>query len=238
MLAGTATDRETRENGKNTTLFFLQNGDHLTAQEFLRRYEAMPDLKKAELVEGVVYMGSPVSVKHAEADGIVHGWLLNYAARTPGANFVPNATVLLDSEDIIQPDALLRWLPEQGGKTRETSKGLLAGPPELIVEIALSSASLDLHDKLRACQRAGVGEYIVWVVAREEIKWFVLEEEVYVQQQPDARGLLSSRNFPGLVLPVKSLLRLDAAAVLDALEAARKPRSRRAAGKSAALRRR
>ena len=38
----------------------LHNGDTLDADEFMRRYEAMPDVKKAELIEGVVYiMSSP-----------------------------------------------------------------------------------------------------------------------------------------------------------------------------------
>src|SRR5580692_489598 len=38
----------------------LENGDRLTRAEFERRYDAMPRLKKAELIEGEVYMPSPV----------------------------------------------------------------------------------------------------------------------------------------------------------------------------------
>lgn len=33
----------------------LENGDRLSRHEFERRYQSMPDLKKAELIEGVVY---------------------------------------------------------------------------------------------------------------------------------------------------------------------------------------
>ena len=42
----------------------LENGDRLTRDEFERRYEAMPHLKKAELIEGVVYVPSPVRYRH------------------------------------------------------------------------------------------------------------------------------------------------------------------------------
>lgn len=39
----------------------LENGDGLSRAEFERRYDAMPELKKAELLEGIVYMAAPVS---------------------------------------------------------------------------------------------------------------------------------------------------------------------------------
>ena len=41
----------------------LEPGDRLSRAEFERRYDAMPNLKKAELIEGVVYMPSPVRVR-------------------------------------------------------------------------------------------------------------------------------------------------------------------------------
>jgi len=41
------------------TTVSLESGDHLTHEEFHRRYLERPDIKKAELVEGVVYVSSP-----------------------------------------------------------------------------------------------------------------------------------------------------------------------------------
>jgi hypothetical protein len=42
----------------------LENGDRLSRYEFERRYQAMPNLRKAELLEGVVYiMASPLRIK-------------------------------------------------------------------------------------------------------------------------------------------------------------------------------
>src|ERR1051325_4981915 len=85
----------------------LQNGDRLSSHEFLRRYEAMPEIKKAELVQGVVYMGSPVSTEHGEPDGLIQGWFAVYAANTPGVKFYTNVTVILGPSNTPQPDACL-----------------------------------------------------------------------------------------------------------------------------------
>jgi Uma2 family endonuclease len=195
----------------------LENGECLHSREFLSRYDRMPQVKKAELVEGVVYMGSPVSANHAIPDGVIHGWLALYVARNPGVQFMPNTTVILDAENTVQPDALLRRLPEQGGLTRVNEDGYLTGPPELVVEVAASAASIDLRDKRRAYCRNGVREYLVWVVTEGRVEWLILEDDEYVPQQPDAQGLLHSRAFPGLRLPVASLLACDTAKVLAAL---------------------
>jgi len=196
----------------------LESGDTMRSREFLRRYERMPHVKKAELIEGVVYIGSPVRRVHAQPDGLIQTWLGTYAAQTPGTEALPNATVILDPDNTTQPDALLRLLTERGGRTRENAEGYLVGPPELVVEIAASSASIDLHDKLRAYRRSRVLEYLVWRTAEHRFDWFCLEEDEYLPQTPDAQGLLRSRTFPGLVLALKPLLDLDTAGVLAALE--------------------
>lgn len=54
----------------------LENGDRLSRTEFERRYMAMPKLKKAELIEGIVYMASPLRFEpHAEPHADLMGWL-------------------------------------------------------------------------------------------------------------------------------------------------------------------
>jgi Uma2 family endonuclease len=195
----------------------LQNGDRLRSQEFLRRYEAMPELKKAELIEGVVYMGSPVSAQHGEPDALIHTWLGLYAANTPGVRLFANTTVILDADNTPQPDACLCLKPGRGGRMRISEKKYLMGPPELIVEIAASSASIDLHDKMEAYARNGVGEYLVWRTLENRFDWFVLENENYVALRPGPRGLLRSGTFPGLALDVSALLAMKASRVLNVL---------------------
>ena len=195
----------------------LESGEFMHSREFLRRYERMPRVKKAELIEGVVYMGSPVSVRHSKPDALIQFWLVAYAIRHPETEVHTNATVILDAENTVQPDALLRRLPEHGGLTRVNDDGYLAGPPELIVEVAASSASIDLRDKRRAYCRNGVREYLVWLVTEARLEWFCLEDDDYRPQLPDAQGVLHSRVFPGLCLPVAPLLAGDTAKVLAAL---------------------
>jgi Uma2 family endonuclease len=199
----------------------LYAGDVLTRDEFERRYSAMPHVKKAELVEGVVYMGSPVRhTMHGRPDGLLAGWLSRYAALTPGVDMSCNATVRLDLDNEPQPDLLLRLPEHAGGRSRVTAEGFLEGPPELIVEVAASSASYDLHQKLGVYRRSGVLEYLVLRVEENEFDWFLLAGGNYVRQSQDPDGLSRSRCFPGLVLDVAALLRGDLAALHAGIDAA------------------
>lgn len=144
----------------------LQNGDQLTAAEFLRRYDAMPDVKKAELINGTVYMASPVRAKqHGIPDSLIQLWLGTYSAHTPGTCVAANSTVRFDADNVPQPDALLMIDP--GGQARIGKDGYIHGAPELVVEIAASSASLDLHGKRDAYRRAGVREYLCGVRSKK-----------------------------------------------------------------------
>jgi Uma2 family endonuclease len=197
----------------------LENGDRLTRLEFERRYAAMPNLNGAELIEGVVFMPSPVRVKsHGAPHSHIVGWLFNYCAATPGVLVADNVTLRLDLDNEPQPDAVL-WLPEAaGGRARIGEDDYLEGSPELIVEVAGSSAAYDLHEKLNAYRRNGVTEYVVWRIYDRQIDWFALEAERYTRISPDADGILQSRGFPGLRLCVPALLGGDLARVLAELQ--------------------
>lgn len=52
----------------------------------------------------------------------------------------------------------------------------MEGAPELVAEIAASSAAIDLGDKKRAYRRNGIQERIVWQVFDQKVDWFSLEE--------------------------------------------------------------
>ena len=197
----------------------LQSGDHLSRAEFERRYKAHPDIKKAELIEGVVYVASPVRhTQHGHPHFNVNTWLGVYCASTPGVSGSDNATTLLDLENEPQPDVLLRLDPALGGNTQITPDGYLEGPPELIVEIAASSVAYDLHEKRRAYARNGVQEYLTIQVYERRVEWFVLREGVYQLLAPDERGILRSEVFPGLWLLPEALWQGDLAAMLATLQ--------------------
>lgn len=197
----------------------LESGDRLTCQEFERRYEAMPNIKKAELVEGVVYMASPVrSSSHGQPHAAMIGWLFTYCSATPETSLDDNTTVRLDAENELQPDACLRLGESVGGQSRLSEDDYIEGAPELIVEIAASSATYDLHDKKRAYRRNRVQEYIVWQVLERKIDWFSLQNGEYVSLLVDERGIVRSKVFPGLWLAVTALLSREIAQVLAVLQ--------------------
>ena len=197
----------------------LKHGEQLTRDEFERRYEAMPHLKKAELIEGVVYMPSPVRIDlHGRPHAQIMAWLGAYWIATPGVDLADNSTVYLDSNNEPQPDALLRIEPAQGGRSRIIDKGYVEGPPELIVEIAGTSADYDLQDKLEVYRRCGVQEYIVWQTQDRRLDWFQLVNGEYVAFVPNAEGVIESQVFPGLRLAVAALLAGDRAHVSSELQ--------------------
>jgi Uma2 family endonuclease len=199
------------------TLPPLANGDRLDAKEFLRRYEAMPHVHDAELVEGVVYMPSPVSVDHCEPHFDFNGLLFVYRAQTKGVVGGDNGTLQLDLENVPQPEAYLRILAEAGGQAKVEGK-YVVGAPEFVAEVALTSASYDLHDKLRAYRRNGVQEYVVWRVWDKAVDWFARREGRFELQQPGEGGIYRSGVLPGLWLDTGAVLAGDLAKALAVLE--------------------
>ena len=196
----------------------LEEGDHLTREEFELRYNAMPHLKKAELIEGRVYMSSAVKRIHSKAHAEVIGWLFTYAAATPGVEINNNGTVRLDDENVVQPDVFLRIVSDTRGASSLSDDGYIHGTPELVVEIAGKSVSFDLFGKLDTYRRCGVQEYLVWQIYENRLDWFELQAGAYLSVEPDAAGILQSRVFPGLHLAPDALLTGNLSEVLEVLQ--------------------
>ena len=196
----------------------LEAGDHLDQVTFHTRYEAMPPDFRAELIGGVVFVPSPLRSEHGESHALVMGWLTNYWIATPGTRVRDNATAILGDDSEPQPDATLIIEPECGGQTDVSEDGYATGPPELIVEVASSSESIDLHTKRRGYEQAGVLEYVVVVLRQRVVRWFVLQDGTYRDVEADASGMFKSRVFPGLWLDAPALLRRDGRQVMALLQ--------------------
>ncbi|MCE9532667.1 MAG: Uma2 family endonuclease, partial [Planctomycetes bacterium] len=164
----------------------LQTGDNLTRDEFLHIWEQLPNVKRAELIGGIVYMPSPLRREHSTVDRHVSTWLGLYESETPGCTGGNNATSLI-GDDCPQPDGFLAILPEYGGKS--WGDKYVEGAPELIVEFAYSSASIDLHQKLELYQSAGVEEYLVFLLKKQEVRWHRLVKGKYQHMTPDESGI-------------------------------------------------
>jgi Uma2 family endonuclease len=205
---------------QHRTIPLLENGDKLTRYEFERRYNAMSNQKKAELIEGIVYI-MPAALRfrsHGQPHGWILTWLGTYEAATPGVALGVEPTVRLDLDNEPQPDAVLIITPEAGGQTRLSDDDYIEGAPELIIEIAASSVAIDLHGKKQAYRRNGVKEYIVWQVLEQRLSWFYLEQGEYLELVPDDDAIVRSRVFPGLWLAIAKLLAGDIQSVLAVLQ--------------------
>ncbi|HUH62603.1 MAG TPA: Uma2 family endonuclease [Terracidiphilus sp.] len=189
----------------------------MSSEEFLRRWEAMPDLKHAELIDGVVYMPSPVSPKHGVYHALLSIWLGTYAVYTPGSQSSLETTWVMGKRQVPQPDIALRILPEYGGQS-QIERGYFAGAPELITEVAFSSRARDLGIKLQRYQKMGVSEYLVAVVNESKLIWHEHTGKVFERRKPDTGGIYRSRKLPGLWLDEAALWRPDGRRMLEVLQ--------------------
>ena len=195
----------------------VEAGDHLDQATFHARYKAMAPGFRAELIGGVVIVPSPLLPEHSEYHALVMTWLGNYWIATPGTRVRDNATAILGPTSEPQPDAALLIDPRCGGQTGVAEDGYATGPPELIVEVASSSASIDLHAKRRDYEQAGVLEYAVVVIRQHLVRWFVLQAGTYREAAAGAGSCFTSAVFPGLWLDAPALLRLDGLQVVETL---------------------
>lgn len=198
----------------------LENGDHLTRDEFERRYEAMEGLTKAELIEGIVYVAPPALRwdHHAGPHADLMAWLGWYRAATEGVRVGDNASIRMDLENMPQPDAAMIIEPRYGGNAKIGNDDYLEGAPEFVGEIAGSSASIDLNQKMRVYRLNGVREYLVWRVEDQSIDWFVLREGAYERLTAHEDGITRSIVFPGLWLDAAAMIRGEMGGVLQVLQ--------------------
>jgi len=196
----------------------LENGDRLTSYEFERRYGAS-GIKKAELIEGVVYVAAALRFgSHAEPHGNLVGWLWTYKTATPNVRLGIEPTVRLDEDNQPQPDGVLLLPASAGGQARLSEDDYVEGSPELVAEVAASRVAIDLNMKKTAYRRNGVQEYVVWQVFENELKWFRLQNSDYILLTPDEQGIIKSQVFPGLWLAVSALLQGEMQQVLEVLQ--------------------
>ena len=193
----------------------LAEGQRLDATEFERRYHASA-IRKAELIEGVVRVASPVSDDHSPAHARATGWLFLYETATPGTVAGIDGTICLDRSNQVQPDIHLRLV--SGGRSTVGSDRYIEGPPELVIEIAVSTSAHDLGEKRELYRRFGVREYLVWRVIDGAIDWFALVDGRYDRLEADGEGIIRSRVFPGLWLDVAAMIANDRASWIGRLQ--------------------
>ncbi len=177
----------------------------------------MPDLKFAELIDGIVHMPSPLSDIHSDFHIRVSLWLGYYLMATPGCALRSSGTWLMSKDSVPQPDLALRILAERGGQSRLEGE-YPAGAPELIVEVSHTTSSRDSGVKLRLYERSGVREYLMVRPKKKQVIWRELVEGAYREMVAGQDGILRSRVFPGLWLDTAALWNGDFAGLSAAVQ--------------------
>jgi len=186
-------------------------GARLRRDEFLRRCEAMPEVKKAELIGELVYMQGASSFSTGKR-------MRTFVAGCTAIRCVyQGAKTWLMLEDAPQPDVHLLIRPDFGGQSY-IRDDYHAGAPELAAEVCLSRMDYDLHQKLALYQSAGVQEYVTILLAEQEARWHRLVRGNYELMRPSPDGSLRSQVFPGLWLKPEALLTGNSAKVYEPLQ--------------------
>ena len=185
----------------------LRHGQRLTQPEFHRRYEQCPEDFKAELIGGIVYVASPMRIRHASHHPKLSLAFCLYEGGTPGVQLLDNATTILGPVSEPQPDLGLRILPEWEGQSGTDANGYVTGSPELLSEVSDTTKRLDLNQKKSDYEKAGVLEYLVWCIKERELHWFHFPSGTMIE--PNRRSILRSRVFPGLWIHQEALFDCD-----------------------------
>lgn len=217
MSTATLDNSKSSKTGK-ATLLPLRNGEHLSRPEFERRWDAMPNLKHAELIEGIVFMPPPTSELHGGSHSSVFRYLDRYAAATNGVSARITTSLRLDNKNEFQPDCFLRVESPTLGRSRVSADNYIEGAPELVAEVAVSSSDYDSHEKRDVYERMGVQEYLLWRVMDARLDWWVLRDGVYVALKPRSDSIHCSEIFPGLWLDLRAMLAGDHRRVTSVLD--------------------
>ena len=186
----------------------LAEGLRVDQPTFHELYQASRPGVRAELIDGVVHTPSPVGSEHGRAHFHVIAWLSAYVENTPGVEGLDHASTILGPRSELEPDALLRVLPEYGGRSRDQD-GYVHDAPELIVEISQSTRYIDLGPKLDVHEHAGVLEYVARSFEPDRIHWFLSRDGRFVERRLDPDGFFHSLVFPGLWLDPQALFEGD-----------------------------
>lgn len=206
----------TIDRPKSAALPPLSAGQRLDPDTFHDRYEAMPPGTRAELIDGIVHMPSPLGSDHSDMQFIAIAWLGCYQAAIPGVRGTDNASLRLGGSSEVQPDATLHIRAECGGQSRRERR-YSSGPPELVVEVSATTLATDLGVKRELYGRSGVREYLIVATEPGRVFWHARRDDQWIEVPPDPDGLHRSEAFPGLWLDPSALLADDIRGVLDAL---------------------
>jgi len=197
----------------NPVAGWLENGDRRSQADFRHLRLSCHDGEDFELIWGEVFRTTPCVARDPDVLPLLAGVFRPYRDATRGIALERHPTTILGVDTEVRPVLLLLYSSAAGGSSRYDEEGNVTGPPEMVVEVANSTRSLEMHAKLWAYRESGVREYLVLCVEEREIHWshFPSKREL----KPDKAGVWKSRVFPGLWVDGPALFDEDAAKLVE-----------------------
>lgn len=170
----------------------------LTVREFLILDEAgaFEELGHVELVEGEIYVLSPIHRAHSRTQTVLIAELEMATRRVPAVQATANVSAELDLHNLPEPDAAV--LRDNGGEGFATPDDVM-----IVIEVSVSSLRHDLNRKAKLYARAGIPEYwVVDVTGRQIHRLCAPDGERYAQADVIAFGeTLQSATIPEIAIP-------------------------------------
>lgn len=146
----------------------------------VRDYFALPEERRAELIDGVLYDMAAPTFDHQSIAGEIHRQIANYILDHNGGCRVAAAPVdvQLDCDDrtMVQPDVLI--LCDQD----KILRGRVYGAPDFVLEvISPATKRKDYFKKLMKYENAGVREYWIMDPFKKQLIVFFFEGDIYAQ---------------------------------------------------------
>ena len=140
----------------------------------LEDYLALPEERRVELIDGVIYDMSAPTGFHQLIAGQIHAMILAYIRSKKGKclPFISPIDVQLDCDNrtIVQPDVIILC------DTGKYTPARIVGAPDFVVEVfSPSTRSKDIFIKLNKYRSAGVREY--WMVDPKKKKVYIYRFE-------------------------------------------------------------
>jgi Uma2 family endonuclease len=176
--------------------------DLLTVEDF---FSFVADGQKADLIDGVIYMASPDSLRANELT-LFLSWVFQgfIEARGIGGKVVVSRYAFrLNEFSAPEPDVAY-VCPERVALVEE---GCMRGEPDIAVEVvSRESRHRDYDLKRRLYEEAGVPEYWIIDPIQQRVEFLVLEEGRYQLAPLEENRLFRSRALPGFRIDVDWLL--------------------------------
>ncbi len=184
----------------------VQELQALLAEEHEQRqafYDALDPSVKAEWINGVAVVHSPVRLSHSDASGTLYRLIGNYLDLHPLGAVHHEKVMIQLTRNSYEPDVCFFRAATAASFTPDM---VLFPAPDFVAEVLSdSTAARDRGVKFTDYAAHGISEYWIIDADAEEIEQYVLHEGDYQLRQRATTGAIRSAVIAGFRIPVRAL---------------------------------